>query len=211
MAVKERKERDRAARRGAILEAAKAVFAEKGLSGSTIDEIAERAELGKGTIYLYFKAKEEMLMALMEEGLAMLAERMSRAVDPALPADENLRRISDAYYRFSREEPRYFKLVAFFCQTDIKAKAGLEPQEIHGSDCLKGLAAVVQRGIDEGVFAASVDAWKAAAIGWASSNGILLLFEEAPEHARRLDLDVESLLKASTELFIRGLKAKQRE
>lgn len=208
MAIKERKEREKAARREAILEAAKAVFAEKGLLGSTIDEIAERAELGKGTIYLYFKAKEEMLMALMEEGLALLAERMSRAVDPALPADENLRRISDAYYRFSREEPQYFKLVAFFCQTDIKAKAGSEPQELHGSDCLKGLAAVIQRGIDEGIFAPSVDAWKAAAIGWASSNGILLLFEQDPEHGRRLNLEVEDLLKASTELFIRGLKGK---
>lgn len=211
MAIKERKEREKAARREAILEAAKAVFAEKGLLGSTIDEIAERAELGKGTIYLYFKAKEEMLMALLEEGLALLAQRMSRAVDPALPADENLRRISDAYYRFSREEPQYFKLVAFFCQADIKTKAGIEPSEIQGSACLKGLAAVIQRGIDEGCFSQSVDPWKAAAIGWASSNGILLLFEQDSEHGRRLNLEVEDLLKASTELFIRGLKGKNRK
>jgi hypothetical protein len=47
-----------------------------------------------------------------------------------------------------------------------------------------------------------VDPWKAAAVGWATSTGVLLLFAEHPEQARRLD--VEDLLRESTELFLRG-------
>ena len=78
MTTKERRAREKLARRQAILAAAKAVFAEKALSATTIDEIAERAELAKGTIYLYFKSKEEMYTALMEDGLALLVQRFSR-------------------------------------------------------------------------------------------------------------------------------------
>ncbi|GIV59650.1 MAG: hypothetical protein KatS3mg043_0739 [Rhodothermaceae bacterium] len=49
-----RRERERLMRRRAMLEAARAVFAEKGYLQATVDEIAQRAEFGKGTLYNYF-------------------------------------------------------------------------------------------------------------------------------------------------------------
>jgi len=63
-----RRERERDLRRRAMLEAAKAVFAEKSYAEATVDEIAERAQYGKGTIYLYFKGgKQELLATLLDE------------------------------------------------------------------------------------------------------------------------------------------------
>ncbi|GAB5534475.1 MAG: TetR/AcrR family transcriptional regulator [Rubricoccaceae bacterium] len=63
-----RRERERQTRRQAMLDAALAVFAEKGYEGATIDEIAERAEFGKGTIYNYFPdGKEALFMTLLAE------------------------------------------------------------------------------------------------------------------------------------------------
>ena len=63
-----RREREREARRDAMLDAALAVFAEKGFEGATVDEIAERAEFGKGTIYNYFPGgKDELFVALLQE------------------------------------------------------------------------------------------------------------------------------------------------
>ncbi len=206
MGTRERRARERIARRETILDAARAIFADRGLLASTIDEIAERAEVAKGTIYLYFKSKEEMLMALLEEAATLLAHRMTKATDLARPADENLRRIAEVYCRFAREEPQYFKLVALFCQSEIKAKVGggaMAP----GGTCLEGLASLIEKGIHEGTFAPSTDPWKAAAVGWASTNGILLLFEQHPEQGERLPVAVDDLLRESTELFIRGLKA----
>ena len=51
-----------------MLEAALAVFAEKGYSSATLDEVAERAEFGKGTLYNYFpNGKEEILFALIDD------------------------------------------------------------------------------------------------------------------------------------------------
>ena len=208
MATKDRRSREKIARREAILKAAKAVFAEKGLLTATIDDVAERAEVAKGTIYLYFKAKEEMFGALMEEGLALVAKRFIEAVDLSLPADENLRRLCDAYYRLYKEEPHYFKLLFFCSHADVRPKTCANPSECQG---LPPLAALIQKGIDEGIFSPTVNPSKAAAIAWASSNGIILMFEQDPQQTTRFDLPIEELLRTNMELFIRGLKAKSQE
>ncbi len=63
-----RRDRERLVRRRAILDAALSMFAEKGYEGATLDEVAERAEFGKGTLYNYFPGgKEEILFALFDE------------------------------------------------------------------------------------------------------------------------------------------------
>ncbi len=75
-----RRERERLARRQAMLDAALAVFGENGFEGATLDEIAERAEFGKGTLYNYFPGgKDELYHTLFAEhvvaGLYAVAER----------------------------------------------------------------------------------------------------------------------------------------
>jgi len=63
-----RRERERLVRRLAMLDAALSVFGEKGFEGATLDEIAERAEFGKGTLYNYFPGgKDELYRSLFEE------------------------------------------------------------------------------------------------------------------------------------------------
>ena len=53
MGILERKKREKQMRRDAIIRAAEAVFFEKGVRAATLEEVAERAEVSKGTIYLY--------------------------------------------------------------------------------------------------------------------------------------------------------------
>jgi len=63
-----RRERERQARKQIMLEAARAVIAEKGFKRATLDEIAQRAEFGKGTIYNYFpEGKDQMLFAILDD------------------------------------------------------------------------------------------------------------------------------------------------
>ena len=70
-------------RRSAILDAAEAVFAEHGYNGATLEEIAERAEFGKGTLYNYFPGgKEELYEVLFEE---RVVGGLSAVVEAALP------------------------------------------------------------------------------------------------------------------------------
>ncbi|NND71301.1 MAG: TetR/AcrR family transcriptional regulator [Rhodothermales bacterium] len=63
-----RKERERESRRKEILASARSVFSEKGYSRATLEEIAQRAEFGKGTLYNYFVGgKEELLFTVIEQ------------------------------------------------------------------------------------------------------------------------------------------------
>lgn len=62
-----RREREKQMRRQEMLQAAKAVFAEKGYTHATLEEIAQRAEFGKGTLYNYFGSKEDILFAIFDE------------------------------------------------------------------------------------------------------------------------------------------------
>lgn len=80
-----RKERERLTRRHLMLDAACAVFAEKGYADATLDEVAQRAEFGKGTIYNYFEGgKEEILFAVFDD----LYDALCRLVEETFNADQ---------------------------------------------------------------------------------------------------------------------------
>lgn len=87
-----RRERERQRRRQAMLHAAQSVFAEKGYAQATLDEIAERAEFGKGTLYNYFEGgKEDLLFAVLDEVHDDIHGLIQDAVDGAAATDRSLR------------------------------------------------------------------------------------------------------------------------
>lgn len=79
---------EKAARRQAILDAARNLFAESGGEVPSVDQVAKRAGLAKGTVYLYFGAKEEMFLALLTQELGGWISALSVGLDDgALKAD----------------------------------------------------------------------------------------------------------------------------
>jgi AcrR family transcriptional regulator len=72
MGLKERREREKEARKGQILTAARSLLFKKGIQATSINQIARKAELGVGTIYFYYQSKEEIFYWLQEEGLDIL-------------------------------------------------------------------------------------------------------------------------------------------
>jgi len=66
MGIKERREREEQARLAGIIRSAESVFAQKGYHETHMDDIAEAAELAKGTIYYHFKSKDEIFCRLLE-------------------------------------------------------------------------------------------------------------------------------------------------
>lgn len=87
-ALLSRRDRERLARRLAMLDAALTVFGEKGFEGATLDEIAERAEFGKGTLYNYFPGgKDELYRSLFGE---RVVRGLHEVVETALPEDRPL-------------------------------------------------------------------------------------------------------------------------
>jgi len=74
-----------------IIEAALTVFAEKGFYNSKISEIAEKAEVADGTIYLYFKSKDDLLISLFEYEGAIIVSNMKKAMEKVKDPVEKIR------------------------------------------------------------------------------------------------------------------------
>ncbi|NJK86044.1 MAG: helix-turn-helix transcriptional regulator [Bacteroidales bacterium] len=81
MGISERKEREKEQRRSDIVDAAEKIFFKKGFEYATMDEIAEQAELSKGTLYLYFKSKEELLYAIHLRAMKIIKGLFESAID----------------------------------------------------------------------------------------------------------------------------------
>ena len=81
---------DREERRQALAAAAAEVFAEKGFAGARIIDVAERAGVGKGTVYEYFRSKEELFFAVFERMSREEHARLGAEMDRDAPAAERL-------------------------------------------------------------------------------------------------------------------------
>ena len=89
-------------RRAAILEAARNVFDARGYSPATVDEIAHKAGISKGSIYNYFSSKEDLFAEVFMEAFKIEHADMDRLVREQLPASEKLQQLLD--YVFDRLE-----------------------------------------------------------------------------------------------------------
>jgi len=107
--VKERQEREREAVARAILDAARELFVAEGYQNVSIRKIAEKIEYSPAAIYGYFPSKDDIFLALAEEGFHLL---FAHAGDPPL-ADpiEDIRSGFMRLYDFSRAHPEYFSLM----------------------------------------------------------------------------------------------------
>jgi len=209
LATRARREREKEERRRSILKAAREVFFEEGLHRATVDSVAERAEVSKGTVYLYFDSKETLLAALLLEGLNMLVESLEEAYAPdrQMAADERLRRLGWAYLQFFRQEPQYFRLLMAMDRGRFRDSVTPNVYQEVLDASLRGLnwvARAVEEGIAEGVFHCC-DARQAAATLWATLNGVLELVAH-PLRREMIGVDTSVFYRTALETVIRGLR-----
>jgi AcrR family transcriptional regulator len=205
-----RREREKRERRRSILQAARETFFKNGFHHATVESVAERAEVSKGTVYLYFESKEAILAHLLLEGLEDLIAELDRAsaVAAGLPADEQLMELAQAYFDFFRRDPQYFPFLMAMDRGRFQEAIPPELYEEILAASLEGLnraVRVVERGIEEGLFTC-YDSQKAACVFWASLNGVLQLMEH-PLRREMVGVREQVLYRSSMETVIRGLKA----
>jgi AcrR family transcriptional regulator len=109
MGIKERHSREREAVHRAILDAARALFLAEGYANVSMRKIAEKIEYSAGAIYSYFPCKEDIFLALAEEGLHFLCEHCS--FDTAGAPLDRVRASIWRLYTFSKEQPEYYRLI----------------------------------------------------------------------------------------------------
>ena len=122
-----RRQRGEAGRREAILAAALDEFSARGFAAARLDDVARRAGVAKGTIYLYFRDKEALFQDLVRSVISPLIARFETTVEIDLPARVIAERVVDLFVRevygtrrkdvirlIITEGPRFPKLAEFY-------------------------------------------------------------------------------------------------
>ena len=177
MGIRERKEREKERRRQQIMVAAKKVFTDKGFSKATMDDIANEAELSPGTIYLYFKNKEELYASLSLRILQYLQIKVEHVLNtPDLKPEQKLDAMMDAMYDVYEFDP--LVIINMFHLQSSETLKNLSPELLANikelsSKSVEGLATIFEEGIKEGVF---VDKHPVALSDtfWALFSGVVL-------------------------------------
>ncbi len=139
-----RRQRRRAETRDRIFRSALRLFAEQGFMATTVEEITEAADVGKGTFFNYFRNKEDVLSALAEVQLDKYAHAIQAAESGALTPREALR---DLWLRLPEEPGRSPALVrslmvVFLTSTAVRQKMTRSLE--HGRKMLARLFALAQ-------------------------------------------------------------------
>ncbi len=177
MGIAERKAREKLHRHRQILDAAYEVFHEVGYSSATIDQIAERAELAKGTIYLYFKSKEELYFSLLVNGLDILIDLLNGMAEKKPAPDQLLRQTAKTLFQFFTDYTDYFRIFMMMRQEEMQAKLPPELSEqinTRATEILKLLSSEMDVLVDNGTYA-PVNTWQLANILWGAFTGITQL------------------------------------
>ena len=105
-----RKEREYLAHREEILSAAEKVFAAKGFFPTTMSDIARKAEFGTGTLYKYFKSKEELYFTLIEEKVEEINRLVNAELSQKTSALERIRKVLGLQFEFIERNRDFFRI-----------------------------------------------------------------------------------------------------
>jgi TetR/AcrR family transcriptional regulator len=210
MSTSSRREREKQDRKNAIIEAAEGLFSEKGFKETTMQEISESAELSKGTIYLYFKSKEELYLSVCIKGVAEFGESLDAAVKGKKGLEGKIKAVYLAYIKHSLEQPAIFRVLRdTFIEhvRDNLSKSTIE--EISGiiRTWLEYESGLIQEGIDSGIIDRNLDPYTFSLSAWRLSTGLIeLALLKEPRVIDRKDLD--RVFTESIEILIKGARAR---
>jgi AcrR family transcriptional regulator len=206
MGIHERKEREKEARREEILNAAEKIFFSKGLPATTMDEIAVAAELSKGTLYLYYKSKEDLYLAVAMRGSDILLGTFERVVQSGEPTLLVLRGIIEEYYQYFKNHRDYFRMFYFFENPLVQLQVSPEMRHycVEKDQCIwKVVVAQIQKGIDEGLVRSELNPFEVGVMMWSNANGLMRLMDRGDGFGSEvLHLDLERLFFVSNALLM---------
>jgi AcrR family transcriptional regulator len=136
-----------------ILDAAAQVFRRKGFHGASMSAIAEAVDLQKASLYHHVTSKQEILLELLDRALGLLTEHIAGIAAQAMPADEKLRQMMQAYLIALADNSDLSSVLLFEHRSlDKKSHARHVPQR----DAFERLwRNVIDEGVTAGIFTCS--------------------------------------------------------
>jgi TetR/AcrR family transcriptional regulator len=187
MGVTERKEKEKQQRIELILKAAEKVFIIKGMEHATMSDVAELAELGKGTLYLYFTSKDDILFALTGKAIEELHKEFVKASAKPKTAIDKLRALGMAYMDYCGKNPLKYQLINFYRVQPVKPEHEKEIPNFFkchevSQKLFELMVQIIVKGQADKTISKHVDPFQTALVLWGTSTGIYQLMHTMGEH-----------------------------
>jgi TetR/AcrR family transcriptional regulator len=210
MGIAERKEREKQQRREEIIQAAELVFFSKGFEQSTMDDIAGKAELSKGTLYLYFRSKEELHMAVARRAIVLLRSLTLKASEKSGNAVEKLQRIGWTCVEFSKSHPDQMKSILnlegmehgslSYTNSDVQ-------NLIYNESTVGTVIQVVEQGVAEKLIRSDIPAILVAHTLWMSVLSVIRFVSMEEGLFEALELSPVKIFESHFELVLNGIRS----
>lgn len=208
MGIEERKKRERQHRKNVIIDAAEKIIFSKGIEQATMKEIAREAELSKGTLYLYFKNKNELYIAIAKRGSDYLNSQFAKVFAGDHTGIELIRMLGETYLNFVRENPDYFHAFQYYESLydvkELQESEIAETCETNRREAMNYMVRALQIGMQDGTIDDSYDPRQLAVMLWSSTRGITTInhMKNVGHYFKVLD-DMEIKTESLFEDFLR--------
>ena len=182
---------DRAERRALILSAAVEVFAERGFHHARVSDVAQRAGVAAGTIYLYFKSKDDLLISLFEERMEQIVATFRAEVSALPTARERLRRFVTLHLELTAQHPALAEVLTV--ELRQSAKFMREYRAPQFGEFLNLLGEIISFGQSRGEIAADIEPAVARRVIFGALDELSLYWVSAKRPAAPLESVIDTL------------------
>lgn len=214
-ALSQRRAEEKEQRREAIIDAAERVFESTSFDVATMEHVAKAARVSRALLYLYFKNKAELNLAICERALKLLRERFLAAVAQQKTGYQQVHAIGRDYVAFALEYPGYFNALSRF---EAHAQTEITDGSIEHSvfDCGSAVHEVTVRCLEDGMRDGSIrkdieHTLLAALSLWGFTHGTIQLAHTKRHFFERFGLSTEQFTEHALKLGLSGLQAQERK
>ncbi len=138
-----------------IKDAATRVFANKGFYNSTIADVAKVAEVAEGTIYLYFKNKDDLLISIFEGSMDFFIQQVTAEIATVGNPEDKLKRFINLHLKLVQENPDLAQVLQIELRQSTKFMKEYEGGKF--GDYLNVVRNILEEGRDQGIFRQDID------------------------------------------------------
>jgi len=205
---RKKKERERENKRNTILKAARRLFFDRGFKAVTVDSIAAKSEISKGSIYLCFESKEEIYTQILIADNIALYERIKNFSSIEASSTQLLHEFARIYVDYFLNDKELFRiLMTFMMQTGQMHLTDEQSNELIRStnQNIMILSQIIQKGIDSGEFSPVSNVWQLQNAIWGMLNGVISLYLFTGNPIKRMER-IHGTVRESLEIMIKGMK-----
>lgn len=188
-------------RKSQIITAAQKVFSKLGFHNARMSDIADETGLSKGTLYLYFESKDQIIISLLEKLFEPELQELRKLIDQESPARDRILHYTERVIKDMQRSMKWMPVAYEFLSLAFRRDTVQKVLKKYYREHMKIMVPIIEQGIDRGEFKAH-DPQKAAIALGAIYEGTALLWVYDQE-----TVNISDHIHSGVELFLSGLEA----